>query len=203
MQQRILADARSTIEDEGATWASVALEGRDLQISGQWPTAEGRDHLLTRLRQTPGVRVVLDATDGSPSKVVATRKSSRGQGEACQRELDALLADETIQFEVLSAAIRSASLPLLERLAEALQRCPDSHIEICGHTDGKGIPDLNLRLSQARAESIRNFLIHQGIAADRLVAVGYGSSQPVADDSSEEGRMLNRRIEFKVQGIDS
>jgi OmpA-OmpF porin, OOP family len=125
------------------------------------------------------------------------------RAKACQRQLDALLADEMIHFEVLSAAISPSSKDLLEELSKALDQCPDARIEIAGHTDGDGIADLNLKLSEARAESVRNSLIHMGISGDRLVAVGYGSSQPIADEMVENGRQQNRRIEFKVQGIDS
>ena len=127
--------------------------------------------------------------------------AAEGLAAECQRQLDGLLADEMIHFEVLSAAIRPSSRGLLDELAQALAQCPDAVIEIAGHTDSEGIADLNLKLSEARAESVRNFLIHMGIDSDRLVAVGYGSTQPIADDGREEGRQQNRRIEFKVQGI--
>jgi len=130
-------------------------------------------------------------------------RAASGLADECQRQLDALMADETIHFEVLSAAINPSSKGLLDELARALGQCPDARIEIAGHTDGDGIADLNLKLSEARAESVRNSLVHMGIAGDRLVAVGYGATQPIADELRDGGRQQNRRIEFKVQGIES
>ncbi|RMF59783.1 MAG: OmpA family protein, partial [Bacteroidetes bacterium] len=68
-----------------------------------------------------------------------------------------------------------------------------------GHTDSTGPDDYNLRLSQARAEAVRAYLIERfGIAPERLVARGYGESQPIADNVTATGRTLNRRVEFRV-----
>ena len=68
-----------------------------------------------------------------------------------------------------------------------------------GHTDDIGPADGNQRLSQRRADAVRNWLVDNGIDADRLTAVGYGEDQPIADNSTEEGRTANRRIEFIPQ----
>jgi outer membrane protein OmpA-like peptidoglycan-associated protein len=72
----------------------------------------------------------------------------------------------------------------------------DVNIEVAGHTDSKGSDAYNMKLSQQRAEAVRNFLISRGVAADRLTAKGYGESQPVADNATEEGRFQNRRVEL-------
>jgi OmpA-OmpF porin, OOP family len=203
VEDKLLSAATATIEAEAIEWVHLKIDGRDLEVEGMHPSAIERDRVLSLVASIPGVRRVVDATAAAPGSVPARNRISRGQAAACQRELDALLADETIHFEVLSAAISPSSKPLLDDLAQALEQCPDARIEIAGHTDGEGIAELNLKLSEARAESIRNFLVHKGIDSERLVAIGFGSSRPIADDLMEEGRMQNRRIEFKVQGIDS
>lgn len=69
-------------------------------------------------------------------------------------------------------------------------------VEIAGHTDSRGRDSVNLKLSQSRAEAVRNYLIAKGISAERLTAKGYGEARPVADNKTEAGRYKNRRVEL-------
>jgi outer membrane protein OmpA-like peptidoglycan-associated protein len=71
-------------------------------------------------------------------------------------------------------------------------------IEIAGHTDDVGEPAANLILSQKRAESVRNYLISNGIKAERVIAKGYGEEQPIAANDTSEGRQINRRTEVRI-----
>lgn len=71
-------------------------------------------------------------------------------------------------------------------------------IEIAGHTDNTGDSAYNKKLSQARAESVRSYLIKKGVPASRMLAKGYGAEQPVADNDDETGRQLNRRTEVRI-----
>ena len=71
--------------------------------------------------------------------------------------------------------------------------------EIVGHTDNSGDAAMNLRLSEDRANAVRNYLIAQGVNPDSLVAIGYGQERPRADNGTEEGRAQNRRIEFNAR----
>ena len=75
---------------------------------------------------------------------------------------------------------------------------PSMRIEISGHTDNQGSKATNQRLSEARAKSVVDFLISEGVDASRLEYKGYAFDQPVADNSTKEGRAMNRRVEFKV-----
>ncbi len=70
-----------------------------------------------------------------------------------------------------------------------------ARVRIAGHTDGVGDPEENQRLSEARAEAVRDYLVSHGIDASRVEAVGYGDTQPVASNDTDEGRAQNRRIE--------
>jgi outer membrane protein OmpA-like peptidoglycan-associated protein len=74
---------------------------------------------------------------------------------------------------------------------------PEVRIEIRGHTDSQGPAAFNLQLSQKRAESVRQYLINGGIAADRITAIGVGEEEPISSNATAEGRSQNRRIEFK------
>lgn len=86
----------------------------------------------------------------------------------------------------------------LDLVVEMMNDNPDIKILLKGHTDNVGDPVLNLRLSEARAKSVRKYLITQGINAYRIKSVGYGGNAPIASNATEETRKLNRRVEFEV-----
>ncbi len=99
-----------------------------------------------------------------------------------------------VEFDNAKYSLRPASYKELNQLVAYMQR-KDVDIEIAGHTDNVGNADDNQKLSQQRAEAVKNYLISKGIAAKRLVAKGYGSSRPIADNATDEGRQRNRRTE--------
>jgi outer membrane protein OmpA-like peptidoglycan-associated protein len=101
-----------------------------------------------------------------------------------------------IRFRSGSAHLQSSSFAVLDSLAVLLHRHPDVVVEIAGHTDNVGSWDFNLRLSQKRAEAVREYLIFKGIDPNRLRAVGYGESRPIASNATRTGREQNRRIEI-------
>ena len=105
---------------------------------------------------------------------------------------------EKVFFKTGKADILPVSFPLLEEIAQALRDHPAIRVRIEGHTDSVGNDRTNLRLSQARAESVRRFLISRGVEANRLVAVGRGEEAPLDDNSTEAGRAVNRRVEFHI-----
>jgi len=94
--------------------------------------------------------------------------------------------------------IKGESFPLLDEVAKALAEHPTFVIRIEGHTDSVGGVAANRKLSQARAESVKKYMVSKGIDARRLTAVGYGSEQPLDDNSTEAGRSVNRRVEFHI-----
>ncbi len=104
-----------------------------------------------------------------------------------------------IFFAFDQAALDTSSQLELNRLVAFLRQQPDVRIEISGHTDDVGEDAYNLRLSTLRAQAVVDYLISQGIAATRLNAIGYGKTRPVADNTSEEGRKTNRRVEFTIK----
>lgn len=138
-----------------------------------------------------------------------TDKGSVEDGIEVERGTNPLLADddvmkkevaivlEGIHFNVGSSEIKNESLPKLREALKTLQTYDDVTVEISGHTDNTGSKSLNQRLSQDRAESVKNWLVKNGIDAERIVAVGYGEDRPIADNSTADGRLQNRRIEFK------
>jgi outer membrane protein OmpA-like peptidoglycan-associated protein len=103
-----------------------------------------------------------------------------------------------IFFDFDKSTLRPESTNELERLTKLLNDVPTLKIEISGHTDNKGAADYNQRLSESRAKAVVDYLVGKGIAADRLQFKGYGLTQPIAGNDTDEGRQLNRRTEFKV-----
>ena len=101
---------------------------------------------------------------------------------------------DRLSFDSNSATLRSESTEQLANIAQILKAYPTLHIMIGGFTDNAGDAAANLQLSQARANSVMQELIKMGIGAGRLEAEGYGETSPLADNSTEAGRLRNRRI---------
>ena len=92
----------------------------------------------------------------------------------------------------------ATSRPALERLVKGLKSQTNFNVEIAGHTDSTGSAEYNENLSDRRANAVREYLIEQGISAERLSAQGYGEVVPVASNETASGRAMNRRVEFRV-----
>lgn len=103
---------------------------------------------------------------------------------------------EGVNFDFDKATLRPADVSDLDKNVDQLKTWGDVDIEVAGHTDSMGSDKYNMTLSRQRAEAVRNYLISKGVAANRLTAKGYGESQPVADNATEEGRFKNRRVEL-------
>ncbi len=106
---------------------------------------------------------------------------------------------ERIQFETAEDVLLARSKVVLNDVVKALKENPHIHlVEIGGHTDSRGEKDDNLMLSQRRAESVRDYLVSQAVAVQRLRAMGYGDRVPVASNDTPDGREQNRRVEFRI-----
>jgi OOP family OmpA-OmpF porin len=117
----------------------------------------------------------------------------------CQQLFSELLAKGKIRFEPGRASIDPDSAGLLDRLIEIAMRCPGANIDVAGHTDADGEDAFNQALSEKRAQAVTDYLVKAGLPAGRFTALGYGSSQPVASNDTDEGKAQNRRIEFLVR----
>jgi len=107
---------------------------------------------------------------------------------------------EPILFASGSADLDPASDPILTRIAASIQATPGIAVEIVGHTDSQGGVDINQEISERRAEAVRLRLVELGVDEARLRARGAGESEPIADNETEEGRAVNRRIAFEFDG---
>lgn len=154
------------------------------------------------VRQPPPPPPVLDSDgdgvnddkDACPNTMRGVRVDARG----CAIKAQVVeLRDVTFEFDksTLTADGRKA----LDEVANSLKGQPSMEISIEGHTDSVGSDAYNLRLSKARAKSVRDYLVNSGVAASRLTSEGYGETRPVASNDTAEGRAMNRRVEMKVQ----
>jgi outer membrane protein OmpA-like peptidoglycan-associated protein len=115
----------------------------------------------------------------------------------CEPRFRRLLDLQTVNYDYNRAAA-AISPELIDQLVAVAKSCPTVKLEVDGHTDSIGSPTFNRALSERRAAFIVEALVQQGIAADRLIAVGYGETRPVASNRTAEGRARNRRIEWVV-----
>jgi outer membrane protein OmpA-like peptidoglycan-associated protein len=101
-----------------------------------------------------------------------------------------------IEFETGKATITNKSEKILNMAVRALNAAPEMEIEIVGHTDNVGDPANNLKLSQDRADAVKQWLINKGINASRMSSSGKGETEPLVPNTSDENRQKNRRVEF-------
>lgn len=134
------------------------------------------DQQQKELQQIPGVEV--------------TRPS--------ENQIDVRLTSDVL-FDYNSSELRPESRATLGDLAGNFRRYSDEIIDVEGHTDATGTPDYNQRLSEKRADSVKGYLIDQGVLANHINAIGYGETRPKASNDTPEGRQLNRRVEIHIR----
>lgn len=115
-----------------------------------------------------------------------------------ERVKDRIYTLQDVYFNTDKATLRESSYDALNDLLSAMQTNKAMRVEIAGHTDNRASAEYNKDLSQRRAESVKAYLVENGIAKDRIRAKGYGESEPVASNETEEGRQKNRRVEVRV-----
>lgn len=116
----------------------------------------------------------------------------------CQQKFNEVLSRDNIRFQSGKSVLTSQNEDLLHALSDIASLCPSAKIEVIGHTDNKGTPAKNRALSLERAKVVVARLFGLGVRLERLSAMGAGERQPVAENTTEEGRAKNRRIEFRV-----
>lgn len=136
---------------------------------------------------------VLDLSDTCPDTVPGLRVDASGCAVKAQ-----VVVLRDVNFEYNAATLTADARAILDGIAAGLRGQPSMEVRIEGHTDARGKEAYNLKLSKARAQSVREYLIQRGVEGARLGADGYGERKPVASNDTESGRAQNRRVEFKV-----
>lgn len=102
-----------------------------------------------------------------------------------------------IQFEFNSGILKTDSYPVMDKVAAAMKADPSVKFNLNGYASAEGTDEHNMALSAERANAVKSYLVNSGVSEGNLIAKGFGESNPVADNTTEEGRVLNRRVEIK------
>lgn len=159
---------------------------------------EGRLHVKCEIAAAN--QASLDALLASPLALGSTPSKEwiiAEQADECDARLRDLLVKSNIEFATASARLTQRGQAILAQVATVASTCPGA-LQVEGHTDDRGASDKNEALSLARAESVRAQLVELGLAAERIVAKGFGPKQPIEDNATAAGRARNRRIEMRV-----
>ncbi|WP_028237812.1 OmpA family protein [Stutzerimonas azotifigens] len=138
------------------------------------------------------------AVEPAPEPVAAPAPMAEPEPEPAAPEVVRVELD--VKFDFDRAQVREESYAEIKNLADFMQQYPQTSTTVEGHTDSVGTDQYNQRLSERRANAVRDVLVNQyGLESNRVNAIGYGESRPVADNATEEGRQINRRVEAEVE----
>jgi outer membrane protein OmpA-like peptidoglycan-associated protein len=130
--------------------------------------------------------------------VVRTEVDNISEADIDKLQEGQVLSASNILFDFNKSLLRSKSYKELDKIAMMMQMRPTMRVELSAHTDNVGSYSYNLQLSDDRAISAKQYLLSKGIANDRIIARGYGETTPMASNDTDEGRQLNRRVEFRI-----
>ncbi|MEZ5355523.1 MAG: OmpA family protein [Bryobacteraceae bacterium] len=193
IQSDLLVKSQQALQAAGISPLGLSFDGRDAVLRGHGGSAA----VSTRAREV--VEGVWGVRRPVRVELVSATAPPPPKTEEIQRQLTELIRLKNVEFETASANITVEGRAILDEVAGVLRGAPHLQVNIEGHTDSRGVPAANRKLSQDRADSVREYLAGKGIAADRMRAEGFGSDRPVAFNDSVAGRKANRRIEFVVR----
>lgn len=175
---------------------SVMAQPDRVTVTGNTGNPDARDEiarlLIDKLGQ--GAEFDIDVTYVEALDPVAGLPTP----EECIRLIGIVTESRKITFEPGSATLSAATIPVVDDIADILRRCADLRIRIAGYTDSQGRDEMNLALSQQRADAVLDALRSRRVPVASFEAAGYGEADPIADNATEDGREANRRIEFSL-----
>lgn len=205
----IVDELRESGPTPDADWVPMARRGMDLlvQLDSGSVRLRNRDVTLTgiarsaREQQRISFELLEELPRGYTSTIgIDVPVQGKLEPAACAATIRDLMQGGGINFEVDSDRLLPDSSPLLNEIVAVLMRCPETRVEVAGHTDSMGQAALNVTLSRQRALRVTQYLIGRGVEARRLTVRGFGEARPVATNGTPRGRAMNRRIEFNIVG---
>jgi outer membrane protein OmpA-like peptidoglycan-associated protein len=173
-QQRMEAErAREHAERQQQQAAAEAQQARSVAQQAQQQSEQMRQRLLQQL-----------------NTVMETQATARGL----------IVNMPDVLFDTGQSTLKPAARERLAKVAGIVQTYPDLQLQVEGYTDSTGTPEVNQKLSDARADAVRSYLVSQGVSRDNIAAQGYGEEDPVASNETSDGRRLNRRVQLVVNG---
>lgn len=188
------------VEDFGLLPAIEKLE-RAANVTNIVPTASvSFDFIFGTDVPSQPAPVQVAATTQAVGPIATDATKAEYTSEECANRFDVLSRTGAIYFRSGSAKLDPASRPVLDSVLDAVTKCPSLKVQVSGHTDSDGSDTENQVLSERRAKSVREYIVHAGVSADRVAAVGYGESRPIVPNDTAKNKSLNRRIEFSATG---
>ena len=182
--------------------ASMLIKGDTITVNA--PDAAALDKLVADLQAVAPAMTVkaegpLDEQNEIDSSLTASQTAMDNLGQDPDpRDVARALSLQVVNFEVDKAVIPEVNKPLLNNAVKIMQQVPDMKLLIIGHTDKTADAAYNMKLSQERAQAMKDYLVAQGADPSKLITKGMGETDPIADNATEQGRFRNRRIEFAV-----
>jgi len=194
IENDIQVRSMAAISDIEGFNGDISVSGRDVTINGVINSEDLQIKLEQILGSEIGVRKVFSNLKVEILELIPDERLAE-----IQEELNKIIEFDNIEFQSNTAIILPAKSMIIDKTARILKENQDISIKVAGHADSKGSEEYNIGLSQRRAEAVLIQLVNRKIDRSRLTAVGYGSGQGIADNSTEEGQQKNRRVEFLIR----
>ena len=199
----VLSGCQTTGNNVGGVEYDKAALGTIIGAAAGYGISKGNANTASQNNRAAAIGAILGGTGGLylDNKEKKLRQQMQGTGVEVGRNADGsvqLIMPGSITFDTNKSNIKPNFYGTLNKVAQTLAEDNQSAILVTGYTDNTGNDSINIPLSQARAQSVKSYLASQGVSASRIDAQGYGSSNPIADNSTASGREQNRRVEISI-----
>ena len=193
----LLATQQATAEKEAAGEVEAKLKEVEAKLAQMKEDAANlaAKEAEEKAKEEAEARAKEEAARAEVERVAKEKIAAK---KAAKEKLESVLASSQVEFKYNSSQLTKKSEELLNTVFEIINEHPSFSYDIQGHTDAHGNEDYNVKLSTSRAEKVKAYLVEKGIDANNLTAKGFGSSMPIADNSTNEGRLQNRRVVIKI-----
>ena len=199
----VLSGCQTTGNNMGGVEYDKAALGTIIGAAAGYGISKGNANTASQNNRAAAIGAILGGVGGAylDNKEKKLRQQMQGTGVEVGRNTDGsvqLIMPGSITFDTNKSNIKPNFYGTLNKVAQTLAEDNQSAILVTGYTDNTGNDSINIPLSQARAQSVKSYLASQGVSASRIDAQGYGSSNPIADNSTASGREQNRRVEISI-----
>ena len=202
----VLSGCQTTGNNMGGVEYDKAALGTIIGAAAGYGISKGNANTASQNNRAAAIGAILGGVGGAylDNKEKKLRQQMQGTGVEVGRNADGsvqLIMPGSITFDTNKSNIKPNFYATLNKVAQVLTEDSQSGILVTGYTDSTGNDSINIPLSQARAQSVANYLAGQGVARTRINAQGLGSANPIADNSTAAGREQNRRVEIAVYAV--